>query len=78
MSATSDKSKNVPVVGMRRFSSSGTWNWNNFAASNDDKSKNDDENKSQESQVLKKCGELYMSLMPLNEKVGAHRGGVFC
>lgn len=48
--------------------STGTWNWNNFAESNDKKSK-DEGSKSQESQVLKKCAELYMSLMPLNEKV---------
>lgn len=59
----------VQVSNVRKLSSStGTWKWNNFAAGNKDNI-DDDENRSQESQVLKKCAELYMSLMPLNEKV---------
>ena len=56
----------------RSFSSNSTttWNWNNFAAA--DKTENSEgcNNDSRESQVLKKTAELYMSLMPLNEKVG--------
>ena len=53
-------------------SSSGTWNWSNFAAAATDKKENSEgaSNDSQESQVLKKTAELYMSLMPLNKKVG--------
>ena len=56
-------------------SSSGTWNWSNFAAAATDKKENNEgaSNDSQESQVLKKTAELYMSLMPLNKKVGKLR-----
>ncbi|CAB9499840.1 EH domain-containing protein 2 [Seminavis robusta] len=52
-------------------SSGGTWNWNKFAHGNgtDGDGSADKKNESQEAQVLKNCGELYMSLMPLNEKL---------
>lgn len=52
-------------------SSAGTWNWNNLAASGSESNKDDNDsgNKSQESQVLEKSADLYMSLMPLNEKL---------
>ena len=55
----------------RSFSSdsTSTWNWNNFAATDKTENSEGGSNDSQESQVLKKTGQLYMSLMPLNEKV---------
>lgn len=57
---------------VRTFSSNstGTWNWNNFAASDKKDNIEGGSKDSQESQVLKKTAELYMSLMPLNKKVG--------
>ena len=58
--------------------SSGTWNWNNFASSvssssssnNKNNNNNNNEKKeSKEAHILRKCADLYMSLMPLNQKV---------
>jgi hypothetical protein len=63
------KKKPLCISNARCLSStSGTWNWNNFGASKNDESKSED-HQSQESLVLKKCAELYLSLMPLNDKV---------
>ena len=57
-------------------SSSSTWNWNNLASgggdskdSGDGNSNNSPAKGSKESQVLKKCSDLYLSLMPLNDQV---------
>lgn len=67
--ATSSKSI---ICRVRSFSSNSTdtWNWNNLSASSEEKGADSSSATSSEaSQVLKKCSELYMTLMPLNEKL---------
>jgi len=50
--------------------SSSTWNWNTLSAAETNNEKLEEKiETSQESQVMKKTAELYMSLMPLNQKV---------